>query len=173
MVRTLNRALLWMSEDGISSSMDEMAGPVPEVRAVVETRRWILGRCQREGTCLKTWCWLLVEKTLLGCIRAATDNSEDPARLCAQEHNTEKRGYVQRALPAAQLFSAALPLEVVKGACVNHNVGCVVSERKETHIETQRRRPRPFSRHRPESHLRSSSSGRSTDIQRRESWSFG
>ena len=49
-----------------------------------------------------------------------TDKSVDPtrnkirSRLCAREYKTKKRGKIQRALPASQLFSALLPLEAVK-----------------------------------------------------------
>ncbi|CAK0855964.1 unnamed protein product [Prorocentrum cordatum] len=49
-----------------------------------------------------------------------TDKSMDPneqkvrSRLCVREYKTKKDGKVQRALPAAQLFSAMPPLEAVK-----------------------------------------------------------
>ena len=48
------------------------------------------------------------------------DKSVDPtrkkirSRLCAREYKTKKKGNIQRALPASQLFSAMPPLEAVK-----------------------------------------------------------
>ena len=56
----------------------------------------------------------------LDLIWVDTDKSVDPtrkkirSRLCAREYKTKKQGWIHRALPASQWFSAMPPLEAVK-----------------------------------------------------------
>ena len=65
-----------------------------------------------------------------------SDKSVDPTRkkirwmLCAREYKTKNQGKIQRALQASQLFSAMQLVEAVEGACLNHDVGECVEQKK-------------------------------------------
>ena len=77
----------------------------------------------------------------LDLICVDTDKSVDPShrtirsRRCAREYKTKKQGKVQRASPAAQLFSAVPPLES-HSVGLNRDVRGMVEQRKITEIET-------------------------------------
>ena len=109
----------------------------------------------------------------LELIWVGTDQSVDPAhkkirsRLCAREYKTKKQGKIQRALLPSQLFSA---LEAVKAFGLNQDV-CELAEQRETiEVETLRHQQSTHPRNRPETRKHPSSSRRSSEEWRRQSW---
>ena len=83
----------------------------------------------------------------LDLIWVDTDKSVDPTRkkirsmLCARDYKTKKQGNIQRALPAAQLFSAMPPLEAVK---VLISIMMCIEQRETIEVETLRHEQRTF-----------------------------
>ena len=111
---------------------------------------------------------------LLELIWVDADKSVDPAhkkilsRLCAREYTT-KQGNIQ-SLTSFSVVLWNVTSRICEGACLNHDVSEFVEQRETIEVETLRHQQSTFSRNSPESHIRTSSSRRSSEIWRRQSW---